>query len=155
MCVHIRVQVEKKSGLCYCPLVVAVCCCSGREVSGSLGWSSACGGWEPCRPPGFAGHQSLLHIYCSSSRCTASTLGFCSVARIMIKKPVSTQNNSDQRRVTFQWIQILHGPHSFSSFQISVRRCNGSPCATYVTPVVSRVTLDVSRWVFSMLIVMC
>lgn len=53
-------------------------------------------------PGTWPGHQSLIHIHCFPSRCTAGTLGFRSAARIMTKKPVSTQNNADQRRVTFE-----------------------------------------------------
>lgn len=49
---------------------------------------------------------------------------------IFISVEVYIQSNPDHGRVTFEWIQILHGTHSYSSFKDSMGKCSVSQCVT-------------------------
>lgn len=115
-CVHPHLGPNEKSGLCYCPLVVVVCCCSGREVRL---WR---GGWPALAASSSNANRSIVgsSVFYSPSLLFIRVL--CKHPRIpltgqnndrrkhscedqggvFILGEAYIQNNHDQHRVTFE-----------------------------------------------------
>lgn len=131
--------------------MVVVCCCSGREVRL---WR---GVWPALAASSSSANRSIVgsSVFYSPSLLFIQVL--CKHPRIpltgqnndrrkhscedqggvFVLGEAYIQNNHDQHRVTFEWIQILHRPHSYSFFKASMGKCSGSQRAH---PVVHKMT---------------
>lgn len=128
-CVHPHLDPKDKSGLCYCPLVVWVHRCSGREAhpQGRWSWAGRGSPQEQRQPTGhrssaIAGPWAFYSHHCLSFKCTARTLGCHLLAKIMRKESILVRT---KKTFSFQWrqtckITLTHIGWSLSKFRFSM-----------------------------------